>query len=102
MLSQMKNGRLLQYVDDTALICSAASPEVTHQLLSEDLLRLTRWITQSRMRLDVEKSSVMWFRPQSSNNSLLSDVVIGDSCLKTLMTQGNNYSDDQLHGDIIL
>ena len=47
MPSQVKNGHLLQYTDDTAMICSAASPEVAHRLLSGDLLCLTRWITQS-------------------------------------------------------
>ena len=61
MPSQIKNGWLLQYADDTALLCSAATTEANHQLLSEDLLHLMCWITQSKLRLSIEKSSVMWF-----------------------------------------
>ena len=75
----------MEDADDTALICSTASPKVAHRLLSEDLSCFTRWITHSRMRVNVEKS--MWFRPQSSDNSLQPNVVIGDSCTKTVKTQ---------------
>ena len=61
MPSQIKHGRLLQYADDTVLLCSGANPRDVHWLLSEDLFCLTRWISQSKMRLNIEKSSVMWF-----------------------------------------
>ena len=37
----IKHGRLLQYADDTALLCLDATPGDVHRLLSEDLLCLT-------------------------------------------------------------
>ena len=41
MPSQFKHGKLLQYADDTALICSGASTEIVHQCLTEDLKSLS-------------------------------------------------------------
>ena len=103
MPSQVKHGRLLQYTDaradDTALLCSDASARDVHQMLSEDLLCLTHWISQSKMWLNLEKSSVMWFRPRSLINSPLEDIVVDDTCLNTVKTQkylGITF-DDSLH-----
>ena len=88
MPSQVKHGWLLQYADDTALLCSGANPrDVVHRMLSEDLLCLTRWISQSKMWLNLEKSSVMWFRPRSLINSALEDIVVDGTCLNAVITQ---------------
>ena len=82
-------GSLIQYADDTALLCSGANPRDVHQLLSEDLFCLanSHWISQSKMRLNIEKSSVMWFRPRSLINSPLEDIVVNGTCLNTVKTQ---------------
>ena len=53
MPSQIKHGWLLQYADDTALLCLGATPGDVHWLLSEDLLRLTYWISWSKIRLNM-------------------------------------------------
>lgn len=84
---QIKHGQLLQYADDTALLCSGPTPEDVHRLLSEDLLCLTHWISQSKMRLNIEKSSVMWFRPRSLADSSLEDVVVDGTCLNVVRSQ---------------
>ena len=51
------------------LICSGVNQEITNQQLSQDLEQLGIWIRQSRMRLNADKSSVMWFRAQSLVNT---------------------------------
>ena len=44
-------------------------------------------IEQSRMRLNADKSSVMWFRPQSLVNTPPPDVKINDICLTHVKVQ---------------
>ena len=80
MLSQIKHGQLLQYADDSARLCSSANPRDVHRLLSEDLLCLSHWISQSKMLFNIEKSSVMWFRPRPLINSPLEDIVVDGMC----------------------
>ena len=41
MTSQVVNGTLLQYVDDTALICSGLTFDAVQKCLSEDLHHLS-------------------------------------------------------------
>ena len=72
---------------NTALLCSGATPGDVHQLLSEDLLCLTHWISRSKMCLNIEKSSVMWFRPRSLVNFPLENIVVDGTCLNTVKTQ---------------
>ena len=66
MPSQVSHGRLLQYADDTALICSGIDLAEVHRGLTEDLQSLSAWIAQSKMKLNIAKSSVMWFKPKVS------------------------------------
>ena len=82
-------GKLLQYADDTALtrICSGINQDIAHQHLSEDLKQLARWIKQSKMRLNADKSSVMWFRPQTLVGAPPPDVKINDICLTHVKVQ---------------
>ena len=87
MPSQIKYGWLLQYTDDTGLLCSGTTSGDVHRLLSEDLLCLTHLISRSKMCLNIEKSSVMWFRPRSLVNSPLEDIVVDGTCLNTVKTQ---------------
>ena len=61
MSSQVIHGKLLQYADDTALICTGPSLEIVRECLSQDLSHLLSWIKQSKMRFNTKKSSVMWF-----------------------------------------
>ena len=62
MPSLVKYGRLLQVADDTTLICLGdAHDEVQHQL-EFDLGLLLSWINSSKMKLNIAKSSLMWFK----------------------------------------
>ena len=62
MPKQVQHGPLLQFADDTCLICCGSSSERVSKLLSEDLSLLSSWIAQSRMQVNVGKSCIMWFR----------------------------------------
>ena len=61
MPMQVSHGKLLQYADDTALICTGTSIGEVHQCLTDDLWSLSSWIKLSRMKLNVAKSRVIWF-----------------------------------------
>ena len=57
---QIQHGSLLQYADDTCLICCGS----THL----DLQSLSGWIANSKVFINIKRSSVMWFsvRPLQS------------------------------------
>ena len=68
MLLQIQNGSLLQFADDTYLICYGNDQTQIEDFLSIDLDSLTRWIATSKMQVNVEKSCVMWFSVKSFNS----------------------------------
>ena len=61
MPSQVRHGCLLQFADDTCLICAGNSPGVVARLLQDDLSVLSNWVALSKMKLNFNKSNVMWF-----------------------------------------
>jgi len=60
---QVNHGLLLQFADDTCLICRGDTNECVSKMLSDDL---SSWISASWMQVNVRKSSVMWFRIRQS------------------------------------
>ena len=79
MPSQVSNGCLLQFADDTCLICSAA-------MLQDDLNALSQWIVMSKMRLNLKKSSMMWFSIKPSA-AAVPHVMVGDTVLSVVSKQ---------------
>ena len=59
MPSLVHHGNLLQFADDTTLICSGDTHEEVEMKLSHNLELISKWISQSKMQLNVNKSSVM-------------------------------------------
>ena len=59
MPSQVQHGCLLQFADDTCLICAGNSPGVVARMLQDDLCVLSNWVALIKMNLN--KSNVMWF-----------------------------------------
>ena len=53
---------MLQFVDDTTLICSAPSVQDAAILMNSHLKIISQWTVNNRMQLNFSKSSVMWFR----------------------------------------
>ena len=65
---QIQNGSLLQFADDTCLIWYGDDHAHVKDFLNSDLDSLARWIGTSKMQVNVEKSSVMWFLVKSSKS----------------------------------
>ena len=64
--------------------CSGPTLNAVHQYLSDDLSRLLSWIKQSKMWLNIEKSSIMWFRPHLLSHLSPPDVAIDGAPLRTV------------------
>ena len=66
---QIRNGSLLQFADDTCLICCGHNHTQVKDSLCSDLGSLVRWIATSKMQVNVKKSSVLWFSVKSCKSS---------------------------------
>ena len=86
MPSQSSHGCLLQFADDTCLICSGESPTAVNATLLDDLNVLSQWIILNKMQLNLKKSSIMWFsiKPPAV---LSPPVVVGDTALSVVSRQ---------------
>jgi len=67
---QVSHSCPLQFSDNTCLICSGDSAGAVAQMLQEDLCVLSQWIMTSKMKLNLKKSSVMWFSIKSPSDDL--------------------------------
>ena len=63
--SQLTEGLLLQYADDTTIICSGITPAAVQTTMCSQLSLLQHWVLQSKMKINFRKSFVMWFRASS-------------------------------------
>ena len=55
------DGVLLQYADDTTLICSGRNPVEAANKLNRQLQLISSWLEDNKIQLNVKKSNVMWF-----------------------------------------
>ena len=62
---QVKDGDLVQFADDTCIICSGKTHKEVSEMLCSDLCSLSSWIRGSHMEINVKKSSIMWFNVRS-------------------------------------
>ena len=60
MPSQVSNGCLLQFADDTCLICSSDSPAKVAAMLQDDINALSQWISVSKMKLNLSCRRFLW------------------------------------------
>ena len=65
--SQLNNGLVLQYADDTTIVCTAPTPAAVQSIMCAQLSVIQQWISQSKMKVNIKKSSVM---PQIALRSL--------------------------------
>ena len=81
---------LLQYTDDTTLICSAPTVEDVVSKMHCQLTLISQWTLASKMRLNLSKSSVMWFSPSNCGKAAaFPDIVVDDTPLAAVNTQTN-------------
>ena len=62
---QVKDGGLVQFADDTCIICSGRTRKEVSEMLCSDLCSLSSWIRDSHMEINVKKSNIMWFSVRS-------------------------------------
>ena len=58
--SQLTNGLLLQYADDTTI--SGVNSVAVQTIMCSQLSLIQHWFLQSKMKINFKKSLVMWFR----------------------------------------
>ena len=76
--SQVTNSILLQYADDTTLVCSGTSPLVAAEVMNQQLQLVYDWIVSNKMQLNFQKSKVMWFSASLKKPVSLPEVVVSD------------------------
>ena len=59
--SRIGDALLLQYADDTTLVCSGPDPTATASVMNQQLALIHDWLVEHWMGLNVQKSRVMWF-----------------------------------------
>jgi len=82
MPSLVRHSRLLQFADDTTVICSGENHDVVRCHLNSDMERIQSWIANSRMRLKIQKSSVMWFSPKKASDVVCPPVLVDGNPLQ--------------------
>ena len=60
---QIQNASLLQFADHTCMICCGNDHTQVNDFLCSDLDSLTKWITTSKMQVNVEKSDFLLSLP---------------------------------------
>ena len=83
----VKHGCLLQFADDTCLICQGESPAIVGAHLNADLCLLSTWIHNSKMQFNLKKSSVMWFSVRSRYNGAQPQILIDNVPLSQVTKQ---------------
>ena len=85
--SQVTNGVILQYAEDTTLVCSGTSPLVAAEVMNRQLQLVYDWIVSNQMQLNFRKSKVMWFFASLKTPVSLPEVVVSDKVLEVMDTQ---------------
>ena len=88
--SQLTEGLLLQYADDTTIICSGATPAAVQTTMCSQLSLIQHWVLQSKMKINFRKSSVMWFRVSSRSAGFLYPPISID-CVELTVTEKQKY-----------
>ena len=79
---------MVSYYDDIALICTGEDYCEVLNHVTTDLQYVSKWITSSKMQLNIAKSSVMWFTPKSfSRNIHIPPVYNNNTPLQRVTTQ---------------
>ena len=85
---QIFQGLLLQYADDTALICSGPTPAAAGIVMNSQLMLIQQWIVASKMKLNYSKSTDMWFKVcNRKQSSEFPDIVVDDTALQVVTKQ---------------
>lgn len=56
---QVGNGALVQFADDTCIICSGGTHKEVSEMLCDELCSISSWIRSSHMEVNIKKSNIM-------------------------------------------
>jgi len=84
---QITDGLLVQYADDTTLVCSGFTPSAAAAVLNLQLKLVHNWIRNSKMSLNYSKSSIMWFKTKSKKCLEYPNILVHDAILKPVDKQ---------------
>ena len=85
--SQVTDGVLLQYADDTTLVSSGVSPLAAAEVMNQQLQLVHEWIVSNKMQLNFRKSKVIWFSASLKKPVFHPKVVVNDKVLEGVDTQ---------------
>ena len=85
--SQVTQGLLLQYADDTTLICSGSTPDIVTTTVSIQLSYIQSWINRSRMKLNFTKSCVLWFSVKATRQPTYPPITVDNTILRVVTQQ---------------
>ena len=85
--SAISDGVLLQYADDTTLICCGKDPLTVATSMNLQLKNVQNWLADNRMQLNIGKSCVIWFHTRRQRNQSYPDVVVGSTKLQVATKQ---------------
>ena len=91
MSLQIQNGTLLQFADDTCLICCGDNHTQGKDSLYSDLAFLAGWIAASKMQVNVGKSSVIWFSVKSFKSSTVVPPILLEGTPLVNVTKQQKY-----------
>ena len=86
--SLVQYGNLLQFADNTTLICCGDTCEEVQRQLAHDLELASKWISFSKMWLNINKlSAMLFFSKHSKCRSQYPPIVLGNQSLKVVTQQ---------------
>ena len=85
--SQVTDGVLLQYADDTSLVCSGTSPLAAAEVMNQQLQLVYDWVVSNKMQLNFRKSKVMWFSASLKKPVPHPEIVANDTVLEVVDAQ---------------
>ena len=85
--STVSDGVLLQYADDTTLICCGDNPLTVATSMNQQLSSIQSWLQDNRMQLNIKKSCVIWFHTHCQRNQTYPDIMVDNVGLQVATKQ---------------
>ena len=86
--SIVSDGILLQFADDTTLICCGDDPLTVATSMNQQLCNVQSWLKDNRMQLNIKKSCVIWFHMRRQRNHTYPDIMVGNIKLQVATKHG--------------
>jgi len=85
--STISDGVLLQYADDTTLVCCGKDPLAVSSSMNQQSCNVQKWLIDNRMQLNLKKSYVIWFYTRHRRDQSYSDIVVDNVKLQVATKQ---------------